>query len=837
MPVRLSGRDRVALGVVAASAALTTALWLLDLRHPHHLPAPSWHLAGWLLALMFVGTEAVPVHIQIRRETQSVSLTEIPLVLGLLYAAPVPLLLAKVCATVLVMAVQRRQPPIKMIFNVALLAAETSLALFLFNAIASPTDWLSPRTVLAVYVAVVAAAALNTCAIQTVVGAAEGGLTPRAYAGQLMRYPPWAAAVATIGFVAAYALTPGPAAAWVLTVALGALLLCYRVYGRLRQRHESLERLFHFTQALPDPTQQDTTLTGLLEALLRLFRADHVSLVLLAENPADAEVAVVSGGEASSPDAVLALHSLLVPDGAPSLVAHMARDGRSVLPFGLRDAIAVPLRDGGRLSGSLVLADRVGDVQTFTPDDLQLLQTVAIQSLTSLRNGQLVRRLRHDATHDRLTRLANRAGWEQVAEAALAAGPGPNGCGPAVVLLDLDGFKDVNDTLGHQAGDLLLIEVASRLVAAAGAETHVARFGGDEFAVLVPDADQDTAVGVGDALVRAMQEPLTLGEVHVEVQASTGVALAPVHGRDLGTLLKRADLALYSSKRTSRRVTVFHAGLEDQGPNRLSLMADLRRALHDGEVVVAVQPKALLATGHVTGVEALARWNHPVEGPIPPDVFIPLAESSGMIRELTASILDQSLVLCAAWNAAGNDLTVAVNLSPRALLDEGLLKTVTDALERHGVPAHQLILEITESSVIADPEAALEALHALRDAGISLSVDDFGTGYSSLSYLKRLPVQEVKIDRSFVRDLVRDPDDALIVRAVADLGRNLGLTVVAEGVEDEATWHRLRNLGVDTAQGYHLSRPLTPAVFARWLRQHEATLAARSALTAAAFQP
>jgi EAL domain-containing protein (putative c-di-GMP-specific phosphodiesterase class I) len=226
----------------------------------------------------------------------------------------------------------------------------------------------------------------------------------------------------------------------------------------------------------------------------------------------------------------------------------------------------------------------------------------------------------------------------------------------------------------------------------------------------------------------------------------------------------------------------------------------------------------------VTGVEALARWTHALQGAISPEVFIPLAERSGLIRDLTASTLDQSLAACSAWMSLGLHISVAVNLSPRALLDADIVPVVTNALARHAVPASLLTLEITESSVISDPEAALHALHALRQLGVRLSVDDFGTGYSSLSYLKRLPVQEVKIDRSFVRDLVHDPDDEVIVRAVTDLGRSMRLDVVAEGVEDLATWRRLQQFGTITVQGYYLSRPMPPAHFVSWLREHEAEL-------------
>ena len=419
-----------------------------------------------------------------------------------------------------------------------------------------------------------------------------------------------------------------------------------------------------------------------------------------------------------------------------------------------------------------------------------------------MRNLLLIEHLRYDATHDPLTGLANRAAWEAYANAMLAAAPWDAGEVEAIVLMDLDGFKDVNDTLGHHHGDELLMQVARRLATVVGSRGVVARFGGDEFAVFLPRTTREDAGAVADSITRVMQEPVVVGEVRIEVQGSAGIAFAPAHGVDVPTLLKRSDLAMYASKRTTNRVTVFHDTLENHGPNRLALMADLRRSLADGGLTIAVQPKASVMTGEITGVEVLARWHHASEGEVVPEVFIPLAERSGMIRELTAATLDRALGLCRGWRSTGLDLSVAVNLSPRALLEDDLLDTVSRALTYHWVPPQLLTLEITESSVIADPEAALVALRRLRELGVRLSVDDFGTGYSSLSYLKRLPVQEVKIDRSFVRDLAHDQDDEIIVRAVADLGRSLNLEVVAEGVEDVATWRRLQEIGCTTVQGF-----------------------------------
>ncbi|HYJ73992.1 MAG TPA: EAL domain-containing protein [Kineosporiaceae bacterium] len=813
-------RTAVVLAVSVANLALAAGL-LRGLRGEPAAVA-AWHPPAWAFVVMFGVTEAVVLHIQLRRETQAISLSEIPLVLGLLYAAPLTLLWTRVVGSALVLVAYRRQPRLKLLYNLSIHAAEVCLAEWVLRRAGDPDGALTLRLVGAVYLAVAAAAVLAGWALCTVLGQMEGSLRLRRYLDEVVDYPPIAVGIATLGFVAAYALQAGPAGSWALLATLGGLLAAYRRYGLLRLRHESLERLFTFSRSLPDATLAREAPQHLLRSVRDLFHAEYAALVL-SRGPSG-ELSVVGGrqedGGATDDASAVAVHRQLLAAGQPLLRTRSTRGGRTRDDEALRDSVGVLLRDGQDVLGSLVVADRVGDVQTFTSDDLQLLQTVATQVSAAVRNAQLIDQLRYDAGHDALTGLANRIAWEGAVRSCLERGDWHRGRVDAVVLVDLDGFKDVNDTLGHHHGDHLLVEVARRLCVAVGERGTVARFGGDEFVVLLPATTRSGAVEVADAVTAAVQEPIALGDVQVEVQASAGIALAPVHGSDIGALLKRADLAMYSSKRTTTRVTVFHDSLEDQGPNRLALMADLRRALHDGQITIAVQPKALLPHGEVTGVEVLARWSHPQQGPVSPEVFIALAERSGLIRELTASILEQALAECSGWRRQGLAVSVAVNLSPRALLDADLLRVVTDALRRHQVPAPMLTLEITESSVIADPEAALVALHALRRLGVRLSVDDFGTGYSSLSYLKRLPVQEVKIDRSFVRDLVREPDSEVIVRAVTDLGRSLHLEVVAEGVEDLATWRRLGELGAITVQGYYLSRPMPPAAFPGWLAEH-----------------
>jgi len=294
--------------------------------------------------------------------------------------------------------------------------------------------------------------------------------------------------------------------------------------------------------------------------------------------------------------------------------------------------------------------------------------------------------------------------------------------------------------------------------------------------------------------------------------------MAPAHATDPTTLLKRADLAMYDAKSSTRSLRIYEPDLHNQSPRRLTFVSELRAALQNGDVEVHVQPKARLDSGQVVGVEALVRWEHPELGWVPPDEFVPVAERSGLIGPLTTRVLDGALAACAEWRTAGHDLSVAVNLSARSLHDADLVEEVDRLLRRHGVPAQRLTLEVTEGSVMADPTRAVAVLHQLRDLGVRLSVDDFGTGYSSLSYLQRLPVHEVKIDRSFVIGLTTESEDVAIVRAIIDLGRHLGLEVVAEGVEDGATWDLLASMHCDLVQGWHLARAMPAGELPAWLR-------------------
>ncbi len=433
------------------------------------------------------------------------------------------------------------------------------------------------------------------------------------------------------------------------------------------------------------------------------------------------------------------------------------------------------------------------------------LATILVAGV-SLRGYQ--RNLRDAALHDPLTGLANRTLLGDRLAQAIRAGE-RSGDHVAVMIIDLDRFKEVNDTLGHHMGDLLLRQVADRLAQTLRGADSIARLGGDEFAVLLPaTANPAAAMTVADRILAALHDSFVVDGLTLDVEASIGIAVCPGHGRDGGQLLRRADVAMYVAKERKTGVTLYDAVHDVHAPARLALLGDLRRALDaDDQIVLHYQPKMDLALGQLSGVEALVRWHHPERGLVMPGDFIPVAENTALIQRLTHHILDLAIGQARAWLDAGTPTPVAVNLSTRCLLDDTFPHDVLDLLDRHALPAALLHLEITESAIMADPHRALRALHTLHDAGIRLSIDDFGTGYSSMAYLKQLPVDEIKIDRSFVKDMTTDPDDATLVRSAIDLGHNLGLAVVAEGVENQTTLDQLRNLGCDLAQGYHLGRP------------------------------
>lgn len=477
--------------------------------------------------------------------------------------------------------------------------------------------------------------------------------------------------------------------------------------------------------------------------------------------------------------------------------------------------ITGPLRQLALNARRVGAGDFKGQIAIKRDDEIGELSQAFDNMRKDISNRELeIRRL---AYWDTLTGLPNRAQFVILLnEAILEAGRQRTSF--YILIMNLDRFKNVNDVLGHSFGDALLQQVAQRLLSQiVGEKDQVARLGGDEFAILLPNITLDNARQTASRILHAFEIPLSLEEQTVDLGAGIGIAGYPDHGTDAEIVLGHAGLAMYSAKISGNEAVVYEPAMDKTSQQSLSLMSELRHAIEQNEFKLFVQPKILLQTGEVVGIEALLRWQHPQKGMVFPDNFIPFAEKTGFIRLLTLWALEQSAMLMRCLEASNLHPKMSVNLSARDLLDQDLPFKFSQILERNGVSAKSFCLEITESAIMDDPLRALSTLEGLHAMGVDLSIDDFGTGYSSLAYLKRLPVDELKIDKSFVMNMEKDEDDANIVRSTIDLGHNMGLRVVAEGVETQAAWNLLADMGCDQGQGYFISRPMPAERFAEWI--------------------
>lgn len=425
---------------------------------------------------------------------------------------------------------------------------------------------------------------------------------------------------------------------------------------------------------------------------------------------------------------------------------------------------------------------------------------------------------RHNALHDELTSLPNRTLLiERIRQSILHAKRNINPL--AILVMDLDRFKEINDALGHHYGDFLLQKVAERLQNIIRESDTLARLGGDEFAVALTNADTEQAKVVSQKITEALQHPFMIEGHSLSIGISIGISIYPQHGNDCDSLLQHADVAMYSAKSTESHYAVYDVAQDHFTLNRLMLMADLRETLQKEEcMTLHFQPKVMIKTNQIQGVESLIRWKHPEMGLIPPDHFIPLAEQGGIIRQLSKWVLKAAVKQLADWHKKGLDLPISVNLSIKDLQNLNLPLMIKELLNDYQIKPSCLMLEITETSMMLDPDHTFEVISNLHALGVQLSIDDFGTGYSSLAYLKQLPAEELKIDKSFVRNMLKDDNDEVIVRTTIDLAKNLGLDVIAEGVETEEIYNYLKRLNCDMAQGYYICKPLPAHEFEAWLR-------------------
>jgi diguanylate cyclase (GGDEF)-like protein len=751
-----------------------------------------------------------------------VLLTDIPLLLALYYLSPLVVLIVRVLSTLLTPSLYRKGMT-KLTFNVAGIAAGTAVANMIVHAYPIQYGEVGPRTWAVLGVAVLANQLPMAIAVGGVILLMQGWNS----INQVLRsYWPVLVVVSvniTFGLLMLLALRTSGFSVLLLVALAVVLGIIYRAYSQFSRQHKSLSEIYELTRAVGASVHDGTLSDVLLSRVRALMQADSATLWLPAKGR-HPEVLLSARFDypglldtAPTPE-VLRLRALNDGETVFAGPKHGSEELRAVLrERDIRDAIVVPLRSGSVVIGTLEVAGRL--VDPFAgPDDVRLLETIAAHAGVAVENSRLVERLRFDANNDPLTQLANRHRMlEALGEAIKARTAGEV---VAVVLVDVVALRQVNESLGHAAGDKVLIEVANRLRALAPNGALVARVGGDEFAVEVRTANAELAVEIAERLRAGLRDPMVIEALTVDVDTNSGVAVHPDHGAEAEVLLQRAEVATYVAK-TRGAVQLFNPGLELRSVRRLGLAADLRAALEAGELEVYFQPKVALRDRRVVGVECLARWEHPVHGSVAPEDFLAVAEHTGQLGTLTELVLNEGLRRAREWADAGRSLSVAVNVSPRTLVDIAFPARVAELLSQHRVEPERLTLEVAEMGMIGGDRPG-PALHRLRELGIRLSIDDFGTGHSSLTQLHGLPIQEIKIDRSIVQGIATDSHDLAIVRTIVDMTRHFGLDAVAEGVESELTLGVLADIGCDIGQGFLFSRALPYERFDAWMQMQAA---------------
>jgi len=786
---------------------------------PTTYPDRAWALPWFALAVAFGITEATALHVEIRKESHSLSLSGIPMMFGLLFVSPVDLSLAYLCGAAPAMLWVRKSDVVKTSWNLCLFFAEAALAAFVLRHVlgtkmpSSLLEWTVPLG------AVLAAELLSLVSVSLVIMVVDGRFRPSLFAdvGQSQIL---AALAGTFTVTALSASSGNPTMilfAIVPVIGVGALM---QSSGQLSQRFQDLQQLHGFTRALTNERGPRTVDTGLAE-LVQIMRSRSAGLLIVSndpDTPSTMRVLVDDSFHDLDPNAFSA-GLLAVSDDRSVTEVNLDEAGRSsrhvLQSLNASKLLTIEVLTEVDRVGVLFVADRLGMRSEFASEELRLFGSLANTLSARLSNDHLVAELETQAQHDALTGLSNRLTFEVALTASLSNSDHRG----VVLMIDLDRFKEINDSLGHDMGDRLLIEVANRLRAAGRSTDLVARFGGDEFAMLLLLRDSDTDDDV-DRRLRALRHSIcakfNLDGITFEIGASLGVLKWPELGHDSATILRHADTAMYEAKRTQAGVVWYEPALDDDAPRRLDLYLSARAALETGDLFVHYQPKFSTTTGLITGAEALARWTHGVHGDVPPSEFVPLLAQAGLIGHLTRFVIEHAISTAATFRDAGMDIPVAVNLTPRDLLDPELPEDIARMLESGGVGPGALHVEITEDAMVVDFDTSVSVLSRLRRLGVRVAIDDFGTGYSSLQHLHRLPVDELKIDRSFVSRMSSDDRAAAIVRASINLAGDLGLATVSEGIDDPVTLRLVSELGCDEVQGFLIQRPLDTPSFLEW---------------------
>jgi diguanylate cyclase (GGDEF)-like protein len=767
---------------------------------------PPFHVSWLLFVPVYAFAQHFPVKFESRKQSHDVNLTQLPLVLALVLLAPLHHLAARIAGTGFDLGVIRRQSPLKLAVNLGTCSLEVGLATTALSLLGH-RDHPGPALLLTLFAAI---------AVVEVVSALSLGVVWRLIGLPFRFAQLWApigfalvagATFTGLSVVAVSALYTDWTSIVVMAGLCAALGFAYRGHRRLFAQQRKTEQLYDFVKDLGPIDVDSPELMPLLEEVRVLLHARHLDLALPGAAGGWDHVTCSEDG--------MKQRTATPSDELADAVSRTRKAFLSSTDGSRSSTMATPLAGTHMLVGILTVSDRLGELREFDMGDLRLLETVATELTTAFERGRLLADLHRSATTDGLTGLPNLNDVTRIVREQLRQSD------MLIAAVSVDSFREVNDTLGHEIGDALLLEVAARLVAACPGAT-VGRIGGGRFAVALRAADAGNHPEMFGLGIRAQVEgPTEVGAVGTHIRLSVGVVRGPDHGTDPDTLLRRAETAMHGARDAHGGPVVWEPAYEVSGQRRLAVVTALREALAAGAIGLAFQPKIDTTTGAATGVEALARWTHPALGFVGPDEFIPLAEASGLMGQLTSSVLRQALIACKGWQRHGHPVGVSVNVSASTVLDPAFVTEVAQVLASTGVDASLLTLELTEGVVVADPKLATIRLGELRALGAKVSVDDFGTGYSSLTYLKGLPVDEVKIDKGFVRDIVHDAADRAVVRAVVDIAHTLGLQVVAEGVEDQDQHDLLRSLGVDEAQGYLHARPMPMLDVTTWLRARE----------------
>ncbi|MGH3436362.1 MAG: putative bifunctional diguanylate cyclase/phosphodiesterase [Sciscionella sp.] len=791
---------------------------------------------GPLLLVGFLAAERFTIDLNVRRIDWTVSFTEVPLAIGLLVGSfPLVLLVHLVAG---IGAQLRRGSARHLAYNVGVMCLEVAVPFAVYHALRGP--WAgAPLWLPAV------PGALSSSLVSTLLGlAALRVISGRLRAAESVRLSARTLVIGllntAVGLVA-YQVVVSSRWGWVLVVLFTVALIPLGVaYARLLREQHDLDGLSEFSLAvartdpiLVGPTGRDTVdeeathaeWRSVAERIRNQLGVNRVVLHLIVD-PAVGVTTVVAGAPLP-PGALTSGVRMLVEDPLLRMPGNEARHVRAsgadweiadaLRKRAAREVLVVPLRGAGKVLGAVEAHDRTSRRRGFSAADVRVLRTLASHLSTATDNHRLLARLQHDAYHDPPTRLLNRPGFVELAGSVLQRYP------ESVVLrIELEVLSTVADALGYAWGDRMVVAAGRRLRAMLGEEVPLARLEGGAFAVLLAGHDSGQARQVAERLRGELSAPYPVERLTVEAGAVVGYASttsqAPGEPMDVDALLQRADVAVRALRSGNESIREYSPAMGQMFLRRFQLVTQFRQALERGEVHVHYQPKIALPGREVLGAEALVRWEHPEFGSLSPDDFVPAVEATGLVDALTDFVADQALAHARKWAELGIRISAAVNVSVRNLADEHFPNRVADALARHHLGAESLTLELTESAVMSDPERALPVLNRLHAMGVVLAVDDFGTGYSSLAYLRQLPVDEVKIDKSFVLGMSTSLGDLAVVRATVELGHSLGLIVVAEGVEDEAVRDQLAEMGCDVAQGYLISRPLSEDRFAAWIQ-------------------